>query len=180
MPDLPADAVSQTIRPDNGLRKFIDKFASKGSAPGPLQLSGRVISIVVSSRIGLEAVAAILTDLTNGTFSDEMRPWFQSSVGIALPKPRGGVRPICIGDVFYRLAATRLAQDYIGNIRKACGPYQFGQGVSSGCEAIVHFLQAALENPTANAAALKVDIKNAFNTRSRVHALTTLFFPSQS
>jgi hypothetical protein len=107
MPDLPADAIMQTVIANSSLRRFINQFASKGAAPGPLQISGRVLSVVVSSAIGLNAVAAILTDLTNGTFSDVMRPWFLSSVGVALPKPNGGIRPICIGDVFYRLAATR-------------------------------------------------------------------------
>ena len=174
-PAAPADAPVQIVTADEYLRKFIRNFASKGAAPGPLQLSGRVVSVVVESKVGLDAVAAILTDLTNGTFSDAMRPWFLGSVGAAIPKPGGDIRPICVGDVFYRLAASRLVQRNISKIRKACGKHQLGQGVRSGCEAIVHFLQAVLETPSGNVAALKIDIKNAFNTRSCVHALTTLF-----
>ena len=175
MPPLPTNAPKTIIQPDTKLRNFVDHFAAKGAAPGPFQISGRVLSLIVESDVGLRALAAIMTDLANGEFTAAMLPWFNGSIGIALPKGDGDVRPVCIGDVFARLTASWLVQASIDSIRTACGPEQQGQGVKSGCESIVHVLQACLEDPSKKLACLKIDIKNAFNTRSRAHCLTSLF-----
>jgi hypothetical protein len=175
IPRLPANAPLVIFQADHKLRDYIGKFAAKGSAPGPLQISGRVLSLVVESDVGLRAVAAIMSDLANGNFTSEIRSWFTGSLGVALPKSDGDVRPICIGDVFSRITAAWLVRESITDIRSACGPEQQGQGVSSGCERIVHVLQTCLESESPKLACLKIDIKNAFNTRSRAHCLTSLF-----
>src|SRR5271168_2634549 len=108
-----------------------------------------------------------------------LKPYILPSTLIALDKNNGaGIRPIAIGEVFYRLAAYRchvLARD---NARTRLAPIQLGIGVSGGCEAIVHNIQHALEKTppdTDPVAALAIDFRNAFNCVSRKAVLNAVY-----
>ena len=84
---------------------------------------------------------------------------------IGLQKPHGGVRPIAVGEVWYRLA-TLCALTACENAGKALAPLQMAVGVSGGLDAVVHALRAALAKDP-EAALLTVDQANAFNSVSR-------------
>jgi len=175
LPPLPAGCGAVLIAADHDLVKQIRKAASRGAAPGPTQISARHLKHVVNSDIGRQFVAAILSDLCSGSFSDDMKPVFLTAVGARIPKAGGGVRPICCGDVFYRLACSYLIRGSQSSLADAVGPHQLGVGTSSGCEKIVHALQAVLEEPRFGLACLEIDIVNAFNTRGRAGIFKSLF-----
>src|SRR5690606_29484545 len=88
-------------------------------------------------------------------------------------KPKGGVRPIAIGEVFYKLAALYAIKTAKPTIRETLGESQFAL-LPGGAEAAVHCLRTAMmEHP--KWAIIGCDIKNAFNTRNRRDILCKLY-----
>ena len=90
-------------------------------------------------------------------------------------KPDGGVRPIAVSEVFYRLASTYalgLVRDVLPQIFE---PIQLGVGSIGGSERAVHLLQHGLATMGPDAVVLKCDFQNAFNERKREQILSALF-----
>ena len=84
---------------------------------------------------------------------------------IGLLKPDDDVRPIAIGEVWYRFAAA-CALAALGKPGSELAPSQLGAGVSGGVDAASHAVKAALAADP-QAAALHMDVRNAFNTLGR-------------
>ena len=80
-------------------------------------------------------------------------------------KPNDDVRPIAIGEVWYRLAAS-CALAALGHTGADLAPIQLGAGVAGGVEAACHAVQAALAADD-EAMALHMDVRNAFNLLGR-------------
>ena len=85
----------------------------------------------------------------------------------ALLKPKGKVRPIAVGEVFYRLALGLMCKTTISTVKEALGNRQFGApGVKGGTEAVPKIVDTLLrENP--EFVVLSIDLSNAFNTVHR-------------
>ena len=85
---------------------------------------------------------------------------------LALEKPSGGVRPIAVGEVFYRLVSQTLCAQLRSHFENLLSPHQYGVGVRGGCEMVVHGLRAVLDlHP--DWIVFQVDIANAFNSVER-------------
>ncbi|KAL2629177.1 hypothetical protein R1flu_013863 [Riccia fluitans] len=85
---------------------------------------------------------------------------------LALEKPSGGVRPIAVGEVLYRLVASSMGFQFREAVADHFSPLQFGMATRGGYETIIHGLWATLDlHPDWDI--FQVDIKNAFNTVSR-------------
>jgi hypothetical protein len=115
------------------------------------------------------------TDIINGDVSEQSRQLLLSSRLIAFDKNNGaGLRPIAIGEYFYRLAAHRQIKQISNSLPEIFLPIQLGVKVPGGCETIIRTLQNALENTNDNnvaqLSAITIDFKNAFNSVSR-HAV---------
>jgi hypothetical protein len=127
----------------------------------------------------LRGIAQITQDITNDHLPHSIRPYILPSTLIALEKNNGaGIRPIAIGEVFYRLAAYRCHVMVMRTARTLLAPIQLGIGVPGACEAIVHNIQHALEKCTPEEepmAALAVDFRNAFNCVSRKAILNSVY-----
>jgi hypothetical protein len=84
-----------------------------------------------------------------------------------LRKPDGGLRPIAVGDMIYRLATKAIVRH--SNRRDFLLPYQFGVGSKGGVEPVVRAVERALEGtldrPYTHLTSL--DFSNAFNTVDR-------------
>jgi hypothetical protein len=94
--------------------------------------------------------------------------------GIAFRKPSGGVRPIAIGEVLYRIA-SKCALAMVEDAAISLAPLQHAYAVHGGPAIVGQALQAALEAHP-DAVLLSADFHNAFNTLSRrsiQHALLT-------
>jgi hypothetical protein len=81
---------------------------------------------------------------------------------------KGGVRPIAVGDLIYRLIAKALKQLYIQDGSPLSN--QFGAGSKGGVEPIVMTVKMALEGklPGHPSFVCQLDLTNAFNSASRV------------
>ena len=90
-------------------------------------------------------------------------------VGLAKLKdgvPSGDVRPIAIGEVWYRLAMTCALVQKGHEVGQSLGPLQVGVGIKSGVDAVAKAVVTALDSDRQNVA-LTVDCENAFNTLDR-------------
>src|SRR6185312_10000462 len=94
--------------------------------------------------------------------SNEMRPFFCDSKGLAVPKAEAAIRPISIGDSLYRVAAECCIDLDREGWQDAMGPHQLGSGISGGCEALSTMVSNGLSR---GMAAMREDSKNAFNTK---------------
>jgi hypothetical protein len=175
LPRLPADA-DQIILADGGAMKRIIRSSDNGAAAGPSGWGGGLLAALVESDICRLGIIALLKDILNGNIPDAARQYLLASRLVAITKPDSdSLRPIAVGELFYRLAAVIA----VSRTRKAAAqllsPHQYGVGVPSGAERIVHSMQYSLTDRTAKRAALKVDISNAFNSCDRALMLRKLY-----
>ena len=93
--------------------------------------------------------------------------WLLDSLLVGLSKTDGshGVRPIAIGEAWYRLVGTCVLEAVQG-VGQSLAPLQLGVGVSGGVEAAGIAVRAALAQDD-QAMALKLDIANCFNSLKR-------------
>ena len=80
----------------------------------------------------------------------------------ALQKPNGGVRGIVAGDVFRRLVARFIAQQFGPAIERATSPFQYALSTREGTECIAHAIQA-LTDLDPSATVLSIDGIGAFD-----------------
>lgn len=141
-------------------------------APGPSGL--RVQHLREAASAGesdalLEHLASLIGLLVQGQACPAAAAAFAGASLIALPKPRGGLRPIAIGETLRRLTAKCLMAEVRQQARDHLWPAQVGVAVPSGAEVAVHTTRAWVERHAqqANQVLLKLDFKNAFNEVSR-------------
>jgi hypothetical protein len=85
--------------------------------------------------------------------------------GVALRKDTdGSVRPIAVGEIFYRIAATSIF--YACRIPGDLLPFQFGVGTPGGVEPMVHVVEKILMGRE-DWTLISIDMKNAFNSVKR-------------
>jgi reverse transcriptase-like protein len=77
------------------------------------------------------------------------------------------IRPIAIGEHFYRIAAKALARNFRNS--NDLSPCQLGVGTAGGVEPIVWKVQETVDDPTRHGAFLLLDLANAFNSIDRRH-----------
>ena len=143
---------------------------NRGTAGGPTGWTYEMIcACAQSSGDGLRAVLRFINLILSGTLP--RASFLLSSVLVALQKvtdgvPDGGVRPIAIGEAWYRLAMLCALSDVGGAVGAGLAPMQVGVGTRGGVDAVAHAIRTALAaDPQSVACAL--DCRNAFNTVDR-------------
>ena len=129
-------------------------------------------------------LAAVVSLLSNGQACSDVAPFLCGAHLVAVPKPKGGVRPIAIGELLRRLTGKCLMAQVQAAGREHFFPAQVGVAVPAGAEAVVHCARAWFERHSGSAkkALVKLDFENAFNTVSRNEVLKAVqsHFPSLS
>jgi hypothetical protein len=163
-PSLPIEVEALQITGDT-LKMTLKRLdAKRGAAAGPTSWTYEHVS--AAAKASSDAFTAILK-FVNLILSGELprhSSLLDSSL-IGLQKPGGGVRPIAIGEVWYRLAGL-CALTACNEVGPSLAPLQLGVGIPGGAEAISHAAQAALATDP-EAALLTVDQANAFNSVTR-------------
>ncbi|KAK1422142.1 hypothetical protein QVD17_25051 [Tagetes erecta] len=144
----------------DGLRAqhILDAFCGEGSAIAGGLLKG--ISGVVNLCLG-------------GRCPVTLAEFVASAPLTPLLKPDNGIRPIAVGAIWRRLV-SKVAMRGVGKeMTKYLGDYQFGVGVPSGAEAILHSANRFLNefHSDGSLAMLTVDFSNAFNLVDRTALL---------
>jgi hypothetical protein len=144
-----------------------------------------ILALAATKKHGLSdqgvaaGLAAVCNDIACGHYTtDEGDMWeaLSTSRGIALTKVEGSTDPRPIGIPTVWVSLTLKAFMQTAEVRKhredndLVGPWQLGCGVSGGSEALANIVRGYLVlHP--ERAALKADIKNAFNEVSRARVM---------
>ena len=95
---------------------------------------------------------------------------------IALNKKDGGIRPICVGEVFRRLVSKLFCRHYKSSMADFFLPSQLGVGVPGGGEAMLHSISSLIQDLGHDQSyiMLKLDFSNAFNRVFRADFMSCL------
>ena len=142
----------------------------RGTAGGPTGWTYEMIcACVQSSGDGLRAALQFVNLILSGVLPRSS--FLLGSVLVGLQKvtdgvPDGGVRPIAIGEAWYRMAMLCALSDLGHAVGASLAPMQVGVGTNGGVDAVAHAVATALHaDPQSVACAL--DCRNAFNTVDR-------------
>jgi len=153
------------------MNDFINQIKSldNGSAPGPSGWTGNMIKSLITDQECIKLLGTLCTDIINGDLPMECSQYLNSTILVPTEKPNGGIRPIAMGEIIYRLCASLAVKKMIVEVEKILTPIQLGVGFSGGCELIIHDIQHSLNPIHSNQSigALCVDFKNAFNCINR-------------
>ena len=174
IPTRPVDSPPILLEDDEHMRRLI-RDSNNGAAGGPSGWAGNMLSSLVESALCRAGIIALLSDIVNGRLPEQARQYLLSSRVVGLTKPDSGVRPIAIGEMFYRLAAVLAVRRVTAAAATLLAPHQYGIGVPGGGERILHSMQHTLTNKQARLAAVKIDISNAFNCCDRARLLDRLY-----
>ena len=156
------------------LDKSVQSFP-RGTAAGPEGLQAQHLLDLLrlnpsgSPNDPRSMIGKLINHIINGRAPTAIAPLFAGARLIPLSKNDDGIRPIAIGCIWRRLTAKILFRHVVESASKYLEPNQFGVGVPSGAEKIIHTIRFArllnLENP--DFAILQLDFMNAFNKVSR-------------
>jgi hypothetical protein len=127
---------------------------------------------LLSNETTAPLVANLICLINRGVLTGEGKTMLLASRLLAI-KNGPKIRPVALGETIYRLAA-HYAISQIGNLTKLFPRVQLGLH-RAGSERYIHRLQAFLEKQQNDCVVMSLDIKNAFNTRSRVKMAESLF-----
>ena len=179
LPPQPPTTTTCIIDPADPAFLKLVKESANGSAPGLSGWTGEMLAALIEEPDCMKGLALLVSDITNGDLPPESKPYLLSSRLVTLPKPNSDIRPIAVGEMFYRLAAMRAQSLVTSTAAGLLQPIQFGVAISDGCGIAVHTIQHALEQTNFPVAALAVDFRNAFNERSRADVLSALYKEQQ-
>ncbi|CAE7257961.1 unnamed protein product [Symbiodinium microadriaticum] len=164
-PELVPEAVSRALR----------SFPAD-TAPGPSGL--RVQHLREACAAGasdalLQQLASVVGLLAQGQACREAAASVAGASPVAVPKPKGGVRPIAVGEVLRRLTGKCLMAAVRDDAKAFFCPAQLGIAARGGAEAAVHTTRAWVTRHQngPGKVLVKLDFRNAFNTVSRQAAL---------
>ena len=175
----PFTTTSISVSSESLLMDCLKSFP-KGSAPG---LDGYRAEHLIDACSTTQNVSllTIITNFTSMILSGyvplEVREWLGGGRLCALPKKDGGIRPICMGSVWRRLASKVICSMLQPKFSTFLAPNQLGVAVKSGSEVLIHqvdLLYRAGKNMK-NFVILKIDWKNAFNNIDRQLFLDAIY-----
>src|SRR6185437_1376812 len=106
MSPIPTDSVTAlplaSVDPVK-LANIISQRCNNGSAPGPSGWTGHHLHTLMQDEECKLGITALLTDICNARFeSNDIRRRLLASVLIPASKPNHSIRPIAMGEVFYK------------------------------------------------------------------------------
>jgi hypothetical protein len=174
IPDKPIE--SPIIAMDTTeLKRLIKSKIARGAAPGPSGWTGELLLPLIADDVCLKGLSALVTDIANDALDPHSRLLLTSSILLGIPKKNLTIRPLALGEVFLKTAATycyNMDKDHFGRIFK---DIQLAVGAQGGSERAVRVTQAAIEFDPSNHIALFADSSNAFNTAERDKMLTSIY-----
>lgn len=172
MPDLPANSVAPIFD-----RKEVSAHIRKlpnGVAPGLSGWTYDLVKAACTSDVVLDGITALVNDIVGGKLCPRARQLLVATRSIPLGKKGPGVRPIGIGEVWYRIAASLIVRSIAEHAGLALNP-NFCIGIKGGAQTAVHLIQQALDHPTEKRILFMGDYANAFNSIHTQKALASLF-----
>ena len=148
------------------LRKAIGRGVGCDAACGPLGMTGELLEPLLQDYDTTNGIVALLNEMLRGTLPAPIARMVSAPRFIASNKPDGGIRPIGMGDLFYKLAAHTAVKAVEPSFGKIFPRIQYGLGIRGGPQVAFHRIQRAIESSDVSAC-VTFDVKNAFNSRDR-------------
>ena len=178
IPAAPATSSSAHIVVDPTSQVFINlvKDSDNGASPGPSGWGGDMLSCLINDPACMQGLATMVQLILDNKVPAVIRPYLLSCRLIPLTKPSGGIRPIAVSELLYKLAAKYAAMVVSKQAKTLLAPHQFSIATSNGCEKIIHTMQLRLtDSRHTPLAGMSVDIVNAFNSCDRALLLNKLY-----
>ena len=117
----------------------------------------------------LVSITGVVNLFLSGLCPSQLGESIASAPLTPLVKAGGGIRPIAVGTVWRRLVSKVASSSVGSSMTNYLQDFQFGVGVSGGCEAILHSVNRLIEarGNELGLFMLLVDFKNAFNLVDR-------------
>jgi hypothetical protein len=137
------------------------------------------LQVICKDKVVLDHLTVLVNDIVNGRIPDgcSAKTMLLLGRGVALRKPNGKPRPIGVGEVLLNLSLGALTRQEEGKIKGCLSPDDFGFRTKDGAAKAAHKAQAILTRAAAcnqHRVGIKVDIKNAYGTTSRMDVLELL------
>ncbi|GJQ94529.1 hypothetical protein Tco_0005668, partial [Tanacetum coccineum] len=123
-----SDALAAVHNPDNVDNNMINQGVQKW-------LCGEGSAIAVGL---LKAISVVVNLLLEGRCPKILAEFMASAPLTPLLKPDNGIRPIAVGAIWRRLTSKVAMRGVRNEMSKYLGDFQFGVGVPSGAEAVLH------------------------------------------
>jgi hypothetical protein len=173
LPNPPAHAPRVMQVDKEKLVEIIRMRLANGASPGRSGWTGDLLKALIDEPECIEGLATITLLIINGDISGKLKQVLLTSVLVGIDKPNGGIRPVAVGEVFYKMAALYIMAVVEEEMKEALGPQQFAM-LPGGAESALVTIQTALEiNP--GWALISCDLVNAFNARSRDEILQAVY-----
>ena len=173
VPVLPPGAAAPILQEEE-VSKLVRRL-SRCVAPGPSGWTYDLIKSACSSSLVLKGFTKLVNDITSGSLHSKSAALLLACRGIPLAKRAGGVRPLGIGEAFYRVAASHVVSLVAKDAGLVLAPWQFAIGVNGGAQTAIQLLQDALHDGLIPRALLLLDGRNSFNAIHTQAALAGLF-----
>jgi hypothetical protein len=177
LPALPSStpAPIAAIDPD-ALLRHIRREASKAAAPGTSGWTAEHVLAMWGDERAQRGVCRLVTDILNGNLTDQELLLVNAARLHAIPKSGGkGVRPIAVGEIFYRLAGCVRNATIAANVHSLFPRIQYGVGIKGGAEKALHKIRVAYDKHGKDGVVIRTDFTNAFNARRRDAMFKALF-----
>ena len=139
------------------------------AAAGPSGLSPRHLHALATTSCFVESLVRVGQAMVNIGLPPAVAKLWSTARLVAVPKPNGKIRPIAIGDTLLRAVSRCVARSRMKHWGGVLSPVQYAIGVPGGIELIPRLVAAALEK--ADQVAVLLDLKNAYNSISRIRIL---------
>lgn len=161
---IPANNPHAEMPDDEVIKRAVRSFPSD-TAPGPSGWTPKLLSLASSSPSFLEFLTTLTAQVAAGLAPG--RNMLCAARLTPLLKPDGGIRPIAVGELFYRLAMKAIFRS--NNQKSFLSPHQFGVGTKGGTEPAIQAIRRTIQrHPSFPYRFLfSLDFKNAFNALSR-------------
>jgi hypothetical protein len=170
IPNLPGNAPITPVLGDERFVQVWRKRVANGAAPAVSGFTGDHGLPLLEDPHCLRGLSLLIQLIRNGQLSDHCRTYLLSCPVIPTAKRTGGIRPITIGETFYKMSAALALSDVEKEAVDLLGSDQFALS-PGGSESATLVLKAALETCTG----ASTDIENAFNSLDRGLMLAELF-----
>ena len=154
-----------TITKDQ-VKRFINKQASFGTAGGPSGWDFALLAVTIKDAEVLTNLTLLFQLILDGDAPAALDPYLLAGSLVPLQDDTGKIRPINMGEVFYRTPAGILASSHAPTVAQILDN-QLGVGVSGGTEKLLHWATAMLTDPTTPRFGLQLDWKAAFQSIER-------------
>ncbi|KAJ0538826.1 putative reverse transcriptase domain-containing protein [Helianthus annuus] len=122
----------------------------------------------------LKAISEVVNLCLGGRCPRVLAEFVASAPLTPLLKPDNGIRPIAVGAIWRRLVSKAAMRGVGKEMAKYLGDFQFGVGIPSGAEAVLHSANRFLNmfHSDGSLAMITVDFSNAFNLVDRTALLS--------